>query len=221
MDSCRKSVVSNYANLITDLYRIGDRDRVALRELLISDPETRDKVLCGPALRRAVFEDPQICEKAPLLYLFVEIYHQLQKHGVHSVDIADCVTTFIALHMFSMSWFQKPTMTNPVAYINSLIDRLNTKPDPETAYSIHIQIGSFLLFLTGLLPDVIGSRARHGEPDLALYERIGSSHFQFANQLRTSSGINKPEPVQELAQHFHNIRQALNSVTTASMPSGM
>ena len=223
MDSCRKRIVDEYADCVVDVYRLSTGDQSALKELLRTDVKTRDQVLTGPALHRIIIEDPEMRKKAPLLYLFVEIYHQLRKKGLNSVEVADCVTAFMATFMFSMSWFRDPGMTTPVDYINRLIGQLQATKDADTLYNTHLHIGFFILFLTGLLPEVVNNRHTGGEPDMALYERIGATHFQYAEQVLTASGINRSQPVQDLSKRFVDIRQALNELQAAiisSIPSG-
>jgi len=223
MDSCRKRIVDEYADCVVDVYRLSTGDQSALKELLRTDVKTRDQVLTGPALHRIIIEDPEMRKKAPLLYLFVEIYHQLRKKGLDSVEVADCVTAFMATFMFSMSWFRDPGMTTPVDYINRLIGQLQATKDADTLYNTHLHIGFFILFLTGLLPEVVNNRHTGGEPDMALYERIGATHFQYAEQVLTASGINRSQPVQDLSKRFVDIRQALNELQAAiisSIPSG-
>ena len=223
MHSCRKTIVDNYTDCIVDAYRIPDADRTALKELLRTDPKTRDSVLTGPILRHSVMEDPEICKKAPLLYIFVEIYHQLRRKGLNSVEVTDYVTSCMATFMFSMNWFQNPEMTNPVEYINRLISQLQNVQDADSAYNIHLHIGFFILFLTGLLPEVVSNRHHNGEPDMSLYERIGATHFQYAEQILTNYGMDKPRPVQDLYRSFGQIRQALNELQAtiiSSIPGG-
>lgn len=223
MDSCRKRIVDEYADCIVDVYRITTGDRSALKDLLRTDIKTRDQILTGPTLYRSVLEDPEMCKKAPLLYLFIEIYHQLRKKGIDSVEVADCVTAFMATFMFSMSWFRDPGMTTPVDYINRLIEQLQSSKDADTIYNVHMHIGFFILFLTGLLPEVVNTRHSNGEPDMSLYERIGATHFQYAEQVLTDSGINRSQPVQDLSKRFVDIRHALNELQASiasSIPGG-
>ena len=85
--------------------------------------------------------------------------------------------------------------------------------DERNAFYIRTHIGNQSLFLSGVFPQRITSRAeRRGFPDLSYFESLGKANFRIASDHKLAQRYNLARVFAALSEHFRATRLALNDI---------
>jgi len=105
-----------------------------------------------------------------------------------------------------------PGQPNPLDYFFEMLAALQTADD-RTSFHIRVHIGNHSLFLSGVFPERIRSRAeKRGFPDLKYYEALGRSQYKVASDHRLAQRYELSSILNTLSERFETTRLALNDI---------
>jgi hypothetical protein len=180
---------------------------VSLAELLC-DADTRDTVLDNDKLVSAVLSGDGALRISPQLYFYILTRHVLKCAGIVNRDMSDYIASMLAT--FSCT----AQMTSPdgslrTEYLSDLLLALRGA-SPRQAFLIRAHVGNYALFITGIFPERVQKRSRHGAPDLSFYESLGRANYRAVAGDAVAKRCQLDGVYGELAERFGEVRQALN-----------
>jgi len=212
-DTCRKNIEINDLSYIADILCSTQEDKQGLYKLFREDTDIRDDVLDNPNLSHVIMETEDKGNISPNLFMYVGLRHSLRKRGIYDRDLTDYVASMCIHFMFDMSWKQGSILMTPQDYLTSLEQTLLREEAAEKwerVWCLHAHIGHYILFFTGLLPNVILNKMLDGEPSISHYEFQGSSHFARASKFP----LKKEQFFKTLETRFTELRTSLNELAT-------
>src|SRR5204863_4910169 len=106
-----------------------------------------------------------------------------------------------------------PGSANPVDYFFEMLSALQ-RADDRTSFLIRAHIGNYSLFLSGVFPDRIRSRAEaRGFPDVKYYDAIGRAQYRAASDHRLAQRYDLTKVLSTLSERFQTTRLALNDIS--------
>ena len=215
IDSCRKQIVEEDAGLIADILCTVETDREFLLDLLQTAPDLRDDVLDDPKLVGAIMEEVDKSSISPRLYLYIGLRHFLCKQGLNDRELADYLSTMCVHFLFNTPWGTNNPMMRPDTYVNRVVDILadvTAREDWSRAWCLHSHLGHYLLFFTGLLPQVLHALELQGSLPHDSYETVAKYHFKQASNFDVPGA-----PIcDKLHAHFSSIKKCLNELSISS-----
>ncbi len=184
----------------------------ALNQLL-ADEESRNAILDDEALFHAVLEAGGCLEISTHFYFYILVRHVFQRAGLFDRDVADYVAE--VLSEYSRTERTRcviPGRQDPIDYFFEMVAALPTA-DERTSFYIRTHIGNQSLFLSGVFPDRIRSRAEsRGFPSLRYYEALGRTNFLVARDHRLARNYELTDIFDALSEQFQTTRRALNDL---------
>src|SRR5262249_42854857 len=146
-------------------------------------------------------------------YFYILVRHVFRRSDIQDRTVADYVSEVLA--EFSHAGNARcvlPGHTNPLDYFFEMLTALE-KADDRTRFFIRVHMGNHSLFLAGVFPDRIRSRAEaRGFPDLKYYESIGRTQYRVASDHRLAQRYALTEVFSTLSERFQTTRLALNDI---------
>ena len=181
---------------------------------LLADEESRDLILDDEALLHALLERGGCLRVSTHFYFYVVVRNVFLRSDIKDRAVADYVAEVLA--EFSRSERARcvlPGQTDPLNYFFEMLAALRTADD-RTSFYIRVHMGNFSLFLSGVFPDRIRSRAeRKGFPDLKYYEGVGRSQYRMASDHRLAQRYELTNVLGTLSDRFEATRLALNDIS--------
>jgi hypothetical protein len=179
---------------------------------LLTDAETRDQILDDPALYRALLEQCGCLRVSMHFYFYVLVRQVLKGNGIEDRSVADYVAELLA--EFSRSERRRCLVnSSALEYFVDMLAALQTADD-RTRFIIRAHIGDHSLFLSGVFPARIRSRAEdRGCPDLSYYEALGRANYRAASDHRLAHKYDLAPIFNRLADEFGTMRMALNDLS--------
>lgn len=215
IDNCRKQIVAEDSEAIADILCHNEADRAPLLGLLRDEPDIRDDVLDDPRLVSAVMEIDDKSTLSPRLYFYIGIRHFLCKKGMNDKELADYLSSMCIHFLFSTRWNENNPMIRPDFYIDRVVDilmRATEQKDWAKAWCLHSHLGHYILFFTGLLPNVLLALGSRKCVSRDSYEEIGRHHFKQASYFDVPSA----KYCARLHKNFPEIRDCLNQLSISS-----
>jgi hypothetical protein len=210
--NCRARFTAADFDFVVHTLSRSQTDHVSLVDLL-SDAETRDSVLDHPRLVDAILSQAGQLRISSHFYFYVLARHVLRDVGVSDRKLCDYVASL--LETFSrVSGLQAPHMTEEGGrqYVSDMLIAL-TRATPEQAFLLRAHVGNYSLFLSGIFHENTQRRSLRGAPDLAFYEQIGRTNYQLVASHATARRCELSDVYENLADHFREIRLALNRLS--------
>ena len=183
---------------------------------LLGDEESRDLILDDEAIFRALLERGGCLRVSTRFYFYVLVRHAFEKSDIGSRAVADYVAEVLAEFANpERSRWVSPSQEGPVPldYFFELLAALNTA-DERASFQLRLHIGNYSLFLSGVFPQRIRSRAEaRGFPGLDYYESLGRTHYRIASDHRLAQRLEMTEVLGTLAERFGATRLALNDIS--------
>ena len=181
---------------------------------LLADEESRDLILDDEALLHALLERRGCLRVSTHFYFYILVRHGLRRAGITDRAVADYVAELLAeFARTERARCVVPGQPNPLDYFFEMLAALQTADD-HTKFHLQVHIGNHSLFLSGVFPERIRSRAeRKGFPDLRYYESLGRSQFRAASDHRLAQRFNLAAIFDTLSERFETTRRALNDDT--------
>jgi hypothetical protein len=100
-----------------------------------------------------------------------------------------------------------------VNYFFEMLSAIGTADD-RTRFVLRLHVGNYSLFLAGVFPDRIRSRAeRRGAPGLSYYEGLGRTNFRLASDHPLARRYDLSPVLCTLSERFDTARRALNDIS--------
>jgi hypothetical protein len=210
--NCRERFTAADFDFIVQTLARSRADQVSLVDLL-SDAETRDKILDSPRLVETILCHAGHLSISSQFYFYVLARHVLQQAGVADRKVCDYVGSL--LETFShASGLRGPHEGDEQSrqYLCDMLIAL-TRATPEQAFLLRAHVGNYSLFISGIFHENTQHRSRRGAPDLDFYEQIGRSNYELVSQHATARRCELNDVYEELADHFREVRLALNQLS--------
>ena len=180
---------------------------------LLSDEESRDLILDDEALLHALLARRGCLRVSTRFYFYVLVRHVLRRSDIQDRAVADYVAEVLA--EFARSEQARclvPGQAAPLDYFFEMLAALRTVDD-RTRFFLRVHIGNYSLFLSGVFPDRIRSRAEvRGGPDLKYYEGLGRTQYRMASDHRLAHRYEMDGILSTLSERFAATRLALNDI---------
>jgi hypothetical protein len=181
---------------------------------LLADEDSRDVILDDEALFHALLERRGCLRVSSRFYFYVLVRHVFRRSDIQDRNVADYVSELLA--EFARAENARcvlPGHTNPLDYFFEMMTALQ-KADDRTSFFIRVHMGNHSLFLAGVFPDRIRSRAEaRGFPDLKYYESIGRAQYRAASDHRLAQRYDLTKVLSTLSERFQTTRLALNDIS--------
>ena len=210
--NCRDRFTAADFDFVVKALAASEKDSVSLVDLL-TDEEARDSILDHPRLFQTILEDGAPLTISPQLYFYILIRHVLKETGLNDRGMSDYVASL--LERFSQTARMKSPAdgrATPIQYVSDMLVALQTATPAQT-FLIRAHVGNYALFIAGIFPATVQSRAERGAPDVEFYENIGSANYKAAASHRAARSAALTEIYEQLAESFHDVRLALNRLS--------
>ena len=180
---------------------------------LLTDAEARDAVLDHPRLFQTILEDGAPLSISPQLYFYILIRHVLKETGLSDRSMSDYVASL--METFSQTARMKSPAdgrATPIQYVSDMLVALQTAT-PSQTFLIRAHVGNYALFIAGIFPATVQSRAERGAPDVGYYENVGSANYKAAASHRVARTASLSGVYEQLAESFRDVRLALNRLS--------
>src|SRR5205814_2527204 len=181
---------------------------------LLADEDTRDLILDDDALFQALLERRGCLRVSTQFYFYILVRHVFLGSDIQDRGVADYVAE--VLSEFSRTERSRcvvPGQNNPLDYLFEMLTALRTADD-RTGFQIRLHIGNHSLFLAGVFPERIRSRAEaRGFPNLKYYEGLGRANYRMASDHRLARRLAMEKVLNTLAERFETTRIALNDIS--------
>jgi len=180
---------------------------------LLADEDSRDLVLDDEAIFHALLERRGCLSVSSRFYFYILVRQVLRRADIQDRAVADYVAE--VLSEFASSERARcvlPGQKHPLDYFFEMLTALKTADD-RTAFFLRVHIGNHSLFLAGVFPDRIRSRAEaRGFPDLKYYEGLGRTNYRMASDHRLAQRYDVARIFSTLSERFETTRLALNDM---------
>ncbi len=210
--NCRDRFTAADFDFVVKALAASEKDSVSLVELL-TDEEARDSILDHPRLFQTILEDGAPLSISPQLYFYILIRHVLKETGLNDRGMSDYVASL--LERFSQTARMKSPAdgrATPIQYVSDMLVALQTATPVQT-FLIRAHVGNYALFIAGIFPATVQSRAERGAPDVGFYENVGSANYKAAASHRVARTAALTGIYEQLAESFHDVRLALNRLS--------
>ena len=181
---------------------------------LLSDDESRDLILDDEALLHALLECRGCLNVSSRFYFYILVRNVFRRSDIQDRAVADYVAELLAEFALSeRSRCLVPGQANPLDYFFEMLGALRTADD-RTSFYIRVHMGNYSLFLSGVFPERIRSRAEaRGFPDLKYYEAVGRTQYRVASDHRLAQRYDLTNVLSTLSERFGTTRVALNDLS--------
>jgi len=180
---------------------------------LLADEDSRDLILDDEAIFHALLERRGCLSVSSRFYFYILVRQVLRRADIQDRAVADYVAE--VLSEFASSERARcvlPGQKHPLDYFFEMLTALKTADD-RTAFFLRVHIGNHSLFLAGVFPDRIRSRAEaRGFPDLKYYEGLGRTNYRMASDHRLAQRYDVARIFSTLSERFETTRLALNDM---------
>jgi len=180
---------------------------------LLADEESRDLILDDEALLHALLERQGCLRVSTRFYFYILVRQVFRRSDLQDRAVADYVAE--VLTQFASSERARcvvPGQSSPLSYFFEMLAALRTADD-RTSFFIRVYMGNYSLFLSGVFPERIQSRAEtRGFPDLKYYEGVGRTQFRVASDHCLAQRYDVAKIFNTLSERFETTRLALNDI---------
>ena len=210
--NCRNKLSSADMDFICQVTGTEKRSSQSMIALL-SDPDSRDKILDDPRLLRAVLEWKIGLFISQQLYFYVLVRNVFRQSGIESRELADYVASLLAEFSVGFRVYKPENKGQAYYYLIDILKELQ-EADPEREFILRTHLGNYSLFLAGLFYRNIVSRSeKKGAPDVHYYENLGAENFRNAAGKQIAELLELNDIFLDLSDSFHDARLALNEMS--------
>ncbi len=180
---------------------------------LLADEESRDVILDDEALFHALLERGGCLRVSTHFYFYILVRHVFLRSNIDDRAVADYVAELLAeFARTERGRCALPGQAAPMEYLFEMLSALNTADD-RTRFLLRVHVGNYSLFLSGVFPGRVRSRAEaRGFPSLDYYERLGRTHYRMAGDHQLARRYEVADVFSTLAERFGETRLALNDI---------
>lgn len=152
---------------------------------------------------------------SPSLLFYVLVRHSLLDVGVADPTVADYFAALLREFGSRMRSRRVDDVDDQEHHylVDILADLSSARGDRQFKVSVHL--GNYALWLSGIFPERIAAqRIRRGGPDVAYYENLGGRGYAEASEHQLAERSGLEEVLRTAAERVHEVRVALNRVST-------
>jgi hypothetical protein len=188
---------------------------------LLADEDSRDEILDNEAIFRALLEKRGCLRVSSRFYFYVLVRQVFRRFNLEDRVLADYVAEVLA--EFAQAERSRCVVAGEAAALEYFFELLSAleRADDLTRFHLRLHIGNYSLFLAGVFPERIRSRAEtRGFPDLRYYEGLGRSNYRAASDHRLAQRYELAGVLTTLADRFGQTRAALNDLSDRLLSLG-
>lgn len=158
--------------------------------------------------------DAPVPGPSPSLYFYVLVRQSLREHGVEDRRVADyCAALLREFGVRDRSERIAPVDDHKHRYLIDIVaDAAASQGDRQ--FKVLVHLGNYALWIAGVFPGWIHARQnRRGGPDLSYYDAMGTRGFAEASDHWMASRVGLDDVYRATADHFSEVRQALNDMS--------
>ncbi|HWI56053.1 MAG TPA: hypothetical protein VNZ22_02415, partial [Bacillota bacterium] len=165
------------------------------------------------ALFHALLERRGCLQVTTRFYFYILVRQVFRRSDIQDRKVADYVAEVLAEFAHTeQARCIVPGQTHPLDYFFEMLTALRSADD-RTGFFLRVHIGNYSLFLSGVFPERIRSRAEvRGFPDLRYYEGMGRTQYRVASDHRLAQRYELAPILNTLAERFETTRLALNDI---------
>jgi len=185
---------------------------------LLTDPDSRDIMLDDPRLYSALIEWPGYLNVSLFLFFYATVRHDMVRAGIDNRDLSDYIGAMLTA--FCRSERLRSPAPGQLPQMDAMIDSMLAleNADERTRFQIHVHVANVSLFMTGVFPEHLRSRAqRRGSPKVEFCEQIGSRNFRMAGEHPQAERLGMVDIFQILSESFRRTRIVLNTMVDRSV----
>ena len=211
--NCRIQFTASDIDFIASVIGVGKGSSEYLHTLF-ADPESLDIILDDKRLLRQILDRPNYLKISPRLYFYILVRHVLKNADIDDTNLTDYIAELLTEYARSER-SKRPITTDgqPVHYFTDVMAALE-KADDKMRFFIHLFVGNYSLFLSGIFPGYLRHRTQYrAAPKIEYYERLGSSNFRSASKHMLAKKYDLADLLERLSGCFHKVRLALNDLS--------
>ena len=214
--SVRASLTADDMRLAVELLASGEAERVRLSQKAME--EGPDALWDDPRLMSSLLQSRDLLRPSASLFYYVMLRRLLLELGVDDRAVTDyCAAMVLAFGRGNRAFRTFEHDENEYAYLVDLVDEAG-RAEGERQFQVHVHLGNFSLWLSGIFPDYIAARAtRKGGPALPYYEALGRSGYLLASDTRLAQSYGLGDILRKAGNHFPVLRMALNRLSDTVM----
>ena len=184
-----------------------NKNEISVNELL-QDTEMRDIMLDEQILLQVIYQYPECAHISDRLFYYIILRHVLQGFGIDHRAVTDYMAELLTIYMPKYLESSSINRLHPMAY---LYEMLNMQDHDLYSFHAHSNVGSYTLFLTGVVPEEIRFKKRlHTCPKLEYFEAMGAKHYIKAGKLDEVNKERLSSVYKFIARNYRKLRLALN-----------
>jgi len=175
--------------------------------------EDFDGRLDRPELAQRLAGEP-VPGPSPSLYFYVMVRQSLREHGVEDRRVADyCAALLREFGLRDRAERIAPVDDHQHRYLIDIVADA-TVSQGDRQFRVLVHLGNYALWVAGVFPGWISARRnRRGGPDLSYYDAMGTRGFSEASDHWMASRVGLDDVYRTTADHFSEVRQALNDLS--------
>lgn len=178
---------------------------------LLTDCETVDAILDQQSILDAVLNDCATLRLPSRLYFYLITRHSLKSSGLDDPELSDYVSGILDANL------HQQTRSKHIFYVVDWLEALQ-ESSPARRYSLYVNAGDTLLYLTGLHRTHLAHRTRRrGAPSIGFYEDVAREAYRSALTHPLGETDDHQSSYQKLADDFSLVRSALNDAVERLM----
>jgi hypothetical protein len=149
------------------------------------------------------------------LLFYVLVRHSLLDVGLEDPTVAD----YFAAVLREFGNHRRATRVDTVDdqdhhYLVDILASLASATG-DRQFTVSVHLGNYALWLSGIFPERIAAQQlRRGGPDVSYYESLGGRGYAEASEHRLAEQIGLEDVLRTAAEHVHEVRVALNRVSS-------
>lgn len=174
-----------------------------------------DAILDDPRTLNALLAHDGGLSTAPQnLVFYVLVRHALLEHGITDRVLADYIAALLANYSHGKRAYRVDDKDDTeYGYLVDLVSAAEAATG-HRRFLLHVHLGDFALWLSGLFPDYITSRVqRRGAPGIQYYESLGSTGYRNAAASNSAAQNGMNQVYSSCADAFTELRVALNTIS--------
>lgn len=172
-----------------------------------------DALLDDPRTFNALMTTGGVGTAPPRLAFYLLVRHALLEGGIDDRELADYITALLADFGRADRAYAIDGDDRRFEYLVDIVHAMDAA-DGRREFLLHVHLGDFALWLSGLFPDHITARVdRRGAPGIEYYEELGATGYRRAADSRDAADHGLQSVYRSCADTFRTLRVALNRIS--------
>ena len=186
---------------------LGEAARIRLEENGIGS------LLDDPRVRNALLTDTDVSVPPPVIF-YVLVRQALLEGGIDDENTSDYVASMlVSFGRAGRAYRISGEDDSEFHYLTDMISELRSA-DGRRRFLLHVHMGDFALWMSGLFPDYLERRTRRkGAPPISYFEELGATGYRGASESLEAGELGMDAVLMGVANQFSAVRTALNRIS--------